>query len=97
MKRKIDIKKTIKSLLFSTVNREFLLFLFFLLLSGIFWLSMTLNESYDIEVRVPVQVTNVPNSIVMTSEETDTIKLNIHYGYLIGGYDKYAIIGKRVH
>lgn len=28
---------------------------------------------------------------------TDTIKLNIHYGYLIGGYDKYAIIGKRVH
>lgn len=78
MKRKIDIKKTIKSLLFSTVNREFLLFLFFLLLSGIFWLSMTLNESYDIEVRVPVQVTNVPNSIVMTSEETDTIKLNIH-------------------
>jgi hypothetical protein len=60
------------------VNREFLLFLFFLLLSGIFWLSMTLNESYDIEVRVPVQVTNVPNSIVMTSEETDTIKLNIH-------------------
>lgn len=77
MRKKFNIGKAFKSFLFSTVNREFLLFMFFLVLSGIFWLSMTLNETYDIELKVPVQVVNIPNNIVMTSEETDTVKLSI--------------------
>lgn len=77
MRKKFNIGKVFKSFLFSTVNREFLLFLFFLILSGIFWLSMTLNETYTIDLKVPVQVVNVPNSIVMTSDDTDTVKVNV--------------------
>ena len=36
-----------RNLLFSMFNKEFLIFLFFLLLSGAFWLVMTLNETYE--------------------------------------------------
>ena len=40
--------KIVRGFLFTLVNKEFLIFLFFLLLSGIFWLLMTLNETYEI-------------------------------------------------
>lgn len=67
----------IRNFLFSRTNREFLIFLFFLTLSGIFWLLMTLNEVYEKEVVVPVHITGVPSDIMLTSDETDTIKVTV--------------------
>ena len=67
----------IRNFLFSRTNREFLLFLFFLTLSGIFWLLMTLNEIYEKEVSVPVHITGVPADIMLNSDETDTIRVTI--------------------
>lgn len=67
----------IRDFLFSTANREFLIFLFFLILSGAFWLFMTLNETYEREFNVPVTITNIPKNVVLTSDETDTIKMTI--------------------
>jgi len=67
----------IRSFLFSRTNKEFLIFLFFLALSGVFWLLMTLNETYEREVTVPVSITNVPSDIMLTSDETDTVKVVI--------------------
>ena len=57
----------IRNFLFSWLNKEFLVFLFFLLLSGIFWLLMTLNETYEKEYYVAVRLSNVPKNIVLTS------------------------------
>ena len=37
----------VRNFLFSRANREFLIFLFFLALSGIFWLLTTLNETVE--------------------------------------------------
>ena len=45
--RPTDTLHTIRDFLFSKTNREFLIFLLFLLLSGIFWLMMTFNETYE--------------------------------------------------
>ncbi len=82
-----SIYKTIKIFLFSNLNKQFLVFLFFLLLSGIFWLFMTLNETYEKELKVPVRITNVPKNVVLTSSETDTIRITVKdKGWVLMGY-----------
>ena len=65
------------NLLLSRANREFLIFLFFLALSGAFWLMMRLNETFEQEVRVVVRYTNVRKNAVLTSNETDTLRVTI--------------------
>lgn len=57
--------------------REFLIFLFFLALSGIFWLFLTLNETYERDFDIPVTITNVPKNVMLTSEETDSVRMTI--------------------
>ena len=69
--------KVLRELLFSQVNKEFLLFLFFLALSGVFWLFMTLNETYEKEFSIPVTITNIPQNVALTSDETDTLRVTI--------------------
>lgn len=82
-----SIFKIVRNFLFSTVNKEFLIFLFFLALSGIFWLLMTLNETYEKEFQIPVRVTNVPRNVVLTSDDTDTIKITLRdKGLVLLGY-----------
>ena len=67
----------VSDFVFSNTNRDFLVFLFFLGLSGIFWLSLTLNETYEREFSIPVSVVDIPKNAVLTSEEVDTIKMTI--------------------
>lgn len=69
--------EVLKRFLFSKANKEFLLFLFFLALSGVFWLLMTLNETYERELSIPITITNVPKNVVLTSDETDSIRVTI--------------------
>ena len=46
----------LRKLLFSKANKELLHFVFFLALSGIFWLQTTMNEVYEREFAIPVSV-----------------------------------------
>lgn len=69
----LNVFRIIGNFLFSKKNRELLIFLFFLVLAGIFWLMMTLNETFEQEIRVPVRYTNIPKDAVITSGETDTL------------------------
>jgi hypothetical protein len=48
-----------------------------LVLSGIFWLITTLNETYEKEFTIPVSIANIPKNAVLTSADTDTIKVTI--------------------
>ena len=63
--------------MFSNVNKQFLIFMFFIFLSCIFWLMMTLNETYEKEIKIPVQVVNIPQNIVLTSTATDTVRVTL--------------------
>lgn len=82
-----DIWKKTSSFLFSNLNKQLLVFLFFLALSSIFWLLMTLNESYEQEIAVPVEITQVPKNVVITSELTDTLHVTLHdKGYALLSY-----------
>ena len=53
--------------LFSHKSRELLVFLFFLAVSAGFWLSQTLDETYETEVRVPLLLTDIPEEVVITT------------------------------
>ena len=83
------IFRGIRNFLFSTLNKEFLIFLFFLALSGTFWLMMALNETYEKEFDIPVRLVGVPRNAVMTGELPDTVKVVVRdkgftlvtYGY----------------
>ncbi len=66
-----------RDFVFSKTNKDFLVFLFFLGLSGIFWLSIALNETYEHEYAIPVSVVDVPKNAVLTSDDVDTIKITI--------------------
>lgn len=78
----------VRNFLFSKANREFLIFLFFVGLSGVFWLFMTLNETYEREFAIPVQVVGIPKNVVLTSEEVDTVRMTIRdKGFTIATYE----------
>ena len=78
---------TIRDFLFSNMNKQFLVFLFFLGLAGVFWLTITLNETYERELKVPVQVVGVPKNVVLTSPTVDTIRATVRdKGWVIVSY-----------
>ena len=83
----------IKGFLSDFSGKEFLVFLFFLALSGIFWLMTTLNETYEVEYKVPLTVVGVPKNVVMTSEPSDTVRVTIKdKGFVIMAYSAYSQI-----
>lgn len=82
-----NLYETIRNFLFSNVNKQFVVFLFFLFLSGIFWLIMTLNETYERDIKIPLRITNIPKNVVLTSSATDTVRATIRdKGWLVLGY-----------
>ena len=70
-------KSDIRSFLFGKKNREFLIFLFFLILSSGFWLIITLNEPYETEIEVPVKYVGVPGNVVMVGSAQDTLTVRV--------------------
>ena len=77
----------ISNFLFSKINKELLIFLFFLILSGIFWLSLTLNDTYEQEFAIPVAIIDVPKNAVLTSDEIDTVRITIRdKGIVLAAY-----------
>jgi hypothetical protein len=36
---------------------------------------MTLNDTYEKEIKIPVRVNNIPKNVVLTSSSNDTIRV----------------------
>ena len=66
-----------KAFLLSKLSREAFVFLFFVLISAGFWLLLTLNESYEMDVEVPVELTGVPQEVVLTTELPATVQVRV--------------------
>lgn len=82
-----NVFQKVKSFLFSSVSKEVLIFLSFLLLAAIFWLLMTLNENYEKEYKVPISISNVPKNVMLTSGETDSIMITLEdKGFVLLSY-----------
>ena len=83
-----NILKAVRNFLFSGLNKEFLIFLFFLALSGAFWLMMTLNETMEREFKIPMRLTGVPGNAVITGELPDTVRVTVRdKGFTLVTYD----------
>lgn len=92
--RLFHLYKVFRNFLFSSVNKEFLIFLFFFALSGTFWLLMTLNETYEREVEFPVEIVDIPENVVLTSDTTTFIHVTVRdKGYSLLAY----IYGDRIN
>ncbi|WP_294629257.1 YbbR-like domain-containing protein [uncultured Bacteroides sp.] len=73
----LKLSKRIKDFLLSDKSREFLIFLFFFLVAGGFWLLQTLNNDYEAEFSIPVRVKDVPNNVVLTSEPPSELRVRV--------------------
>ncbi len=81
------IGEVLKRFIFSNMNKQLLVLLFFIFLSAIFWLMLTLNQTYEQEVDVPVRIVNVPKKVVLTSAAVDTLRLTIRdKGWILLSY-----------
>lgn len=64
------------------INRNFLIFLFFLLLSFIFWYLNSLSKELDSTISYPVSYTNIPTGKTLTGNLPDRIDLVLKgHGY----------------
>ncbi len=58
-------------------NKQTFIFLFFLALSTTFWVFQTLNETYEEDFAVPLELRNVPNNVVITTELPTDIHVSL--------------------
>lgn len=67
-------------------SKEFLVFLFFFLVSSAFWVMMAVKDTMEREIVIPVRMVNVPKNVVIT-ENIDQIRVTIRdNGYNIIGF-----------
>lgn len=84
MSAKRDIKvlvqrtlRRIRNFLLSSKSREFLLFLFFLVVAFFFWVLQKLNDTYETELNIPLRLENVPEDVVMTLPPPTNIRVQV--------------------
>jgi len=69
---------------FTWINRNLLIFLFFLLLSFIFWYLNSLSKELDTTISYPVSYTSIPADKTLTGNLPDRIDLVLKgHGYSI--------------
>lgn len=73
----LKLSEKIRNFLLSERSREFLIFLFFFLIAGGFWLLQTLNNDYEAEFSIPVRLKGVPNNVVITSEPATEVRVKV--------------------
>ncbi|RRD80094.1 YbbR-like domain-containing protein [Alloprevotella sp. OH1205_COT-284] len=76
-KKQLPILKNARSYLSFLWHRQFLTFLFFLLLSASFWLFQTINEIDDYEYSIPIRLTGVPDNVVVTTEPPSHVRITL--------------------
>lgn len=85
----------VKDFLSFTLDKEFLVFLVFVMVSAGFWLLDTLNEDFENEISIPVEYINVPDNVVITSDVPKDIKVRImDKGFTILNYSLAKSQGK---
>lgn len=67
----------IRNFLFSKEFREFLILLFFVFISFLFWLLDTLKNDFEKTFYIPLQIVNVPDNFVVTSEPEKKLKVTV--------------------
>ena len=78
---------SVRDFLLGIFNREFLIFLFFLVLSAVYWFMSVLNDTMEREITIPVQMVNIPRNAIMLNSETAELRVMVRdKGYTIAAY-----------
>lgn len=77
MSKTKHIYKQLKDSLLGTKSHELLVFCFFLAVSFGFWLLQALNDTFDREVQVALELENVPPDVVIIDSLPSTISVTI--------------------
>ena len=67
----------IRNFLLSNKSREFLIFLFFVMVSFCFWGLKMLDDNYQTEFSIPLRLKNVPQDVIITSELPNEVKVRV--------------------
>ncbi len=74
-------KKNIK------MDRKLIIFLFFVVLSTIFWFLNQLEDEYVTDISLPVHYTNFPSDKILVNELPDHLDLRVRaFGYKLLEY-----------
>lgn len=65
----------VRDSLLSVLNREFLIFLFFLILSATYWVMSVLNDPMEREILVPVRISDIPRNVIVFGDEEMQIRV----------------------
>lgn len=71
------IYRETKDFLFRILDKEFFVFLSFLAVSTAFWFLSTLNETYEMEVKLPIKMDEMPPNAIITDPLPDTIRVTL--------------------
>lgn len=71
------VSDSIKKIMRFLTTRDFLVFVFFLLISTILWAMQALQKDYETTVEVPVNYVNLPKDYIITNELPSHIKLTL--------------------
>lgn len=66
-----------KRILMGNVSHETVVFVFFLFIASGFWLLQTLNETFEVELKIPLRLTGVPDRVVLTTELPEYLKVQV--------------------
>ena len=67
----------IRNIFFGRKSHEFFVFLFFFAVSSCFWLLQTLNETFETEISVPLELKNIPENVHITTNLPSQIHITI--------------------
>ena len=68
-----SLTRIVRFCLSKILDRQFLIFLSFLILSAAFWLFQALDEEYEVAVRTELELTNVPKNVVITTPPPQSV------------------------
>jgi hypothetical protein len=70
-----------------TLNKRFLIFFFFLLLSVVFWFLTALNKEYVTDISCPVRYIRFPEDKVLVNDVPDRLELTVNAsGFILLSY-----------
>lgn len=58
-------------------GRDVLMFMLFLFISAVLWGVLALNEEEQYDLRMPVRITHVPDSVTLLSKGPDALTVNL--------------------
>lgn len=72
-----QVKDWLKCRITSNQGKNALIFLVFLGVSAIFWLVMTLNDEYQRDIKIPIELAELPDSVTILSSPPQFINVSV--------------------